>query len=70
MKNSIKLESGMMLLNDYGDLHYLLVTKDGYRAIDTCGACIPFIQSDYVNAYIPVDYDELWEAVEGTKIIF
>lgn len=65
------LISGMMLLEKvYGDLHFLISTPYGFKAIDTNGSCIEFEKDNYKKAYIPKDYADPWLALEGTEIIF
>lgn len=67
-----ELVSGMALIRrgEYADLHFLIDTPYGLRAIDPDGCCIEFDINNYKMAYIPVNYDDPWVPKEGTEIIF
>ena len=66
----MELQSGMMLVG-YGNIHYLLGTPKGFKVIEKCGSCIPFIQNDYISAYVPENYDDdILIPITGTEIIF
>ncbi|KZL88736.1 hypothetical protein [Clostridium magnum] len=64
------LVSGMILVEkDFGDLHWLVITPEGWKAIDTGACCIEFEPSNYTKAYIPKDYNDPWTPADGTEIM-
>lgn len=64
------LVSGMILVEKtYGDLHWLITTSEGWKAIDTGACCIEFDPNNYEKAYIPKNYGDPWIPLEGTEII-
>jgi len=65
-----ELQSGMMLMTEYDSLNFLVGTPTGFIVIDTCGSVIPFDKSRLKYAFIPKDYEDMWEEVEGSQIMF
>jgi len=65
-----ELQSGMMLMTNFGDLNFLAQTHKGFIVIDSCGSIIPFEKELYKYAFTPVSYDDTWEEVKGSQIVF